>query len=118
MLKKMKWRLIAAAMSAFTAVMVLLIVGINFWNYSVTVNRLDSMLGQIAEFPEFNPPPESKPKFPPMDVRNAPSKETRYMMRYFSAYLDTEGKPLLIQGFSGNTVTISILSSAAFSLYV
>ena len=96
MLKKMKWRLIAAAMSAFTAVMVLLIVGINFWNYSVTVNRLDSMLRQIAEFPEFNPPPESKPKFPPMDVRNAPSKETRYMMRYFSAYLDTEGKPLLI----------------------
>ncbi len=95
MLQKMKWRFIIAAMSAFSAVMVLLIAGINYWNYSVTTKRLDSNLQQMLNERFFEmalePPPKEKPDAPPMDFRNVPSKESRYMMRYFSVYLDENG---------------------------
>lgn len=95
MLQKIKWRFIIAAMSAFSAVMILLIAGINCWNYSVTARRLDSSLQQIlnAPFSDFhpNPLPKEKPDFPPVDFRNAPSEESRYMVRYFSVYLDERG---------------------------
>lgn len=95
MLQKMKWRFVTAAMSAFSAVMILLIVGINGWNYSVTTGRLDLNLQQIlnAPFSDFfpEPPPKEKPDAPPVDFRNAPSRESRYMTRYFSVYLDENG---------------------------
>lgn len=95
MLQKMKWRFIVAAMSAFSAVMILLIAGINYWNYSVTTRRLDSNLQQILAEHFFEaapePPPKEKPDVPLINFRNAPSKEARYMMRYFSVYLNEDG---------------------------
>ncbi len=95
MLQKMKWRFIVAAMSAFSAVMILLIAGINYWNYSVTTRRLDANLQQILMEHFFElaqePPRKEKPDVPPVDFRDAPSKESRYMMRYFSVYLDERG---------------------------
>lgn len=100
MLQKMRWRFIIAAMAAFSAVMILLTAGINVWNYSETTKRLDSNLHQIlhARFNDFHsgPPPKDKPDFPPMDFRNAPSEESRYMMRYFSVYLNDQGSAFYI----------------------
>ena len=41
MLKKLRWRFIIAAMTAFGTVMLLLVTGINFLNYSITMKRED-----------------------------------------------------------------------------
>ena len=47
MLKKMRWRFIAAAMAAITAVVVVLVGGMNLWNYHITTQRQDDILAEL-----------------------------------------------------------------------
>ena len=53
MLKKMKLRFILAAMTAFGAVMIVLVLGINIITYSVTAGRQDKMLAGIMEYEQM-----------------------------------------------------------------
>ncbi len=93
MLKKMRMRFAKAAMSAFFAVTAVLLIGINGWNYSVTVNRLDQALVRLTEFHPPDRQPEDRPGLPP-DFGKEPSREAPYMMRYFVVDINAQGEPL------------------------
>ena len=104
MLKKMRWRFVGSAMAAFFAVMAVLIAGINFWNYSITIDRADHFLHRLAEeetdrkgddFPAENasrmgrkPEEKALPVFFPAAPDSA---ETKDALRYFSVKLDGTG---------------------------
>ena len=65
MLKKMRWRFIWAAMTAFFSVMFLLAVIINIGNYYVTAVRQDSILQGIYRYEqEMGTEVQEEPQFP------------------------------------------------------
>ncbi len=92
MLKKMRWRFIAAAMSAITAVMLLLALCINLWNYFVTIERMNETILGLMESEQVRPAPKPQQKYPPKDFFGKPSPEAPYMMRYFSVHLDNRDR--------------------------
>lgn len=92
MLKKMRWRFIAAAMSAITAVMLLLALCINLWNYFVTIERMNETILGLMESEQVRPAPKPQKKYPPKDFFGKPSPEAPYMMRYFSVHLDNQDR--------------------------
>ena len=94
MMKKMRRRFIAAAMLAFIAVMALLLVGVNGWNYSVTVHRLDGDLLRLSQFQRDVGERKGQPIPPFPKFGRGPSKEAPYMTRYFSVRLDAQGSLL------------------------
>lgn len=47
MIRRMQWRFIGAAMAAIAAVMAVLLLGINIWNYRSVTGQQDNMLQQI-----------------------------------------------------------------------
>lgn len=49
MLKKMRWRFVCAAMLAIVVVVLALVVGMNLWNYHLTVQRQDDILQGLAD---------------------------------------------------------------------
>ena len=49
MLIKMRWRFIGAAMASFTAVIIVLLVGINIWNYRSVTQQQDNMLESLLQ---------------------------------------------------------------------
>ena len=49
MLKKMRWHFIAAAMAAFSSVILILLCIINFWNIQSTVHQLDDTLTLLSD---------------------------------------------------------------------
>ena len=101
MLKRMRWRFILAAMSAFFAVIVLVAALVNVVNYYVVANRADQTISYIMDYaamrPE-NPGPEaprmpdgSKGETPPMvPPMMLPDTESNYMMRFFIVRFDRQ----------------------------
>ena len=103
MLKKLRRRLVLSAVAAVSAVLLLLICGINVWNFIVTTGRMDNTLSTFAQHNGEAPPDirdDSDRAAPPEQTgqsdqkktpenRNGrffgePSPEMKYMMRYFS----------------------------------
>lgn len=87
MMRRLRWRFIAAAMGAVLVVVAVNIGAINLTLYLQNENRLDAVLDLLAEndgrFPDI---------LPATDVRNLPiSAETRYETRYFSALFNKDG---------------------------
>lgn len=117
MLKRMRYRVITAAMAAFLAVILMVAVLVNLINYSVVTKRLDETISFIYEFEAGNSPqmpgqpgpgnmprqpgPERNPQEPgpgpgpgePPDgpFRGFPDAEAGYMTRFFIARLDQSG---------------------------
>lgn len=107
MLKKMRWRFVASAMAAITAVVLVLVGGMNLWNYHLTTQRQDHILselmtrelsGEDAEEPSAPPETPEQPREQgrhPWARPNGPfegrSQEAWYMLRYFLVYCDDSG---------------------------
>ena len=112
MLKRMRYRVIIAAMAAFLAVILMVAFLVNLINYTVVTKRLDETILAIHEFeagkppvpnsgmnngqpvPDGNPPsPDGNPPGPPPDgpFRGSPDAEAGYMTRFFIARLDGNG---------------------------
>lgn len=94
MLKKIRRRFILSAVAAVSAVLLILICGINVWNYIVTTCRMDNTLSGIVSHDADTPPlpKDSEPdRLPDIGGRynaggklfGAPSPEIKYMMRFF-----------------------------------
>lgn len=87
MLKKLRRRFVISALAAVSAVLLLLICGINIWNFVVTTDRIDNTLSSFAEH-DGKLPPDGKPGD---RIFGAPSPEMRFMMRYFTVRADQDG---------------------------
>lgn len=94
MLKKLRRRFVLSAVAAVSAVLLILICGINVWNYIVTTNRMDATIYTFVSH-EGDAPPAPKETEPDRPQDNSghnsgdrffgsPSPEMKYMMRYFS----------------------------------
>lgn len=112
MLKRMRYRVIIAAMAAFLAVILMVAVLVNLINYRVVTKSLDETISAIYEFEAENPPmpgpkmnngqpgsganpPGPGAQVPPDGpFRGSPDAEAGYMTRFFIARLDGEGKVL------------------------
>lgn len=119
MLKKMRWRFVLSAMAATVAVVLLLVVGMNLFNYHLAVQRQDQILEQLMDRelgesgnqgpdepydqrldgkpPEGEEPPGDKaaPGQDVVPVMPGPfgghSQEFRYTLRYFAVRCDETG---------------------------
>jgi len=112
MLKKMRYRVIIAAMAAFMAVILMVAILVNAVNYSVVTKRMDETISHIYIFETKNPkseetdkthrqpapdkPPsenesDGHPKGPFMEL---PDVESNYMTRFFIVHFDSEGNVL------------------------
>lgn len=94
MLKKLRRRFVLSAVAAVSAVLLILICGINVWNYIVTTNRMDATISTFVSHEGDTPPAprDNEPDRCPDDSGQnsgdrffgSPSPEMKYMMRYFS----------------------------------
>ena len=107
MLKKLRWRFIASAMAAITAVVLVLVGGMNLWNYHITTQRQDEILAELMgpgrdqlRGPELRRPegledrgerPDREPFRDDAPFGKGRSPELRYMLRYFSVTCDESG---------------------------
>ena len=103
MLKKMRWRLIAAAMAAFFAVIALIAVLVNVVNYYVVTDNADQTLSSLMSFEsraDRAPPPRDendggpgkRDGGPPAPITEFPDVEANYMTRFFFVRFDAEGE--------------------------
>lgn len=92
MIKKLKIKFIALAMSTVTVLLALVVVGMNIINYNVVVAEADVTLGLLSQnrgrFPEMM----EMPGGPPHDRF---SKELPYESRYFSVLFNGQGSVIL-----------------------
>ena len=92
MLKKLRWRFIAAAMSAFTAVVLVLVGGMNLWNYHIITQRQDEALLRICDtMLDSTNQKKGKQDIPMPGPFGGHSPEFRYMLRFFSVRCNKEG---------------------------
>ncbi len=96
MIKKMRRRLIGAAMAAFGAVILILLCAVNIWNYHMTTGQQDSMLEMLWRSDQRGavPPGQEEPRMP--DPWDRFSPEMRYMIRFFTVHCDANGRVLSI----------------------
>lgn len=90
MLKKMRRRVIFAAMLAFFAVIMMISVLVNAVNYAIVTKRADETLAAILKYEEKSPrapEPEAPPKKPFMGL---PDVESNYMTRFFAVRFDKD----------------------------
>ena len=91
MIKKMKRRVIIAAMLAFTAVIMMIAVLVNAVNYGVVTSRADMTLNALLTY-EDQAPDKPGGDNPPMGpFRGLPDVESNYMTRFFIVRYDKEG---------------------------
>ncbi len=88
MRRKMRWRFIGVAMTAFTAVILVLLVVINLWNYASQTAQQDQTLQALVQQSL-----EGRPLGRPGD-RFSP--EFQHMIRYFSVFYDADGALLIV----------------------
>ena len=106
MLKKVRWRFIGSAMAAFTAVILILLLVLNIWNYRSVSHQQDDALQMLLntenggetppEKPDGAEPPEA-PDGTQLPAALLPdswrqfSREVQYSFRYFSVRYDADG---------------------------
>ena len=96
MIKKMRRRVILAAMLAFFAVIMMIAVLVNAVNYAVVTNRADQTLSAILRYEERSPqdPGDDRPGKdapPPRPFMGLPDVEANYMTRFFTVKFDSDG---------------------------
>lgn len=123
MLKKMRWRFVGSAMAAITAVVLVLVAGMNLWNYRQITQGQDDILQRLWAMDQSSsqsnvqtaPPPE--PSQQPGQDQEEPAghgerkdrtdrdmpmpgpfgghnPEFRYMLRFFTVRCDQAGTPV------------------------
>lgn len=77
MLKKLRDRFILSATAAFAIVMLMLVVGINALNYTMTAGRQDEMLAGIMEYERMrgSRPPGKAPMISDMSWADGPEAD-------------------------------------------
>ena len=96
MLKKMRWRFIGAAMTAFTAVVLTLLCFVNLWNYHSVTSQQDEALTRLMEVEDQQTPFSPGRGAPPFDDWSHFSPEVQYSLRFFSVHYDTDGTVLRV----------------------
>lgn len=96
MLKKMRWRFIGAAMSAFLAVILVLLCVINIWNYRNVTKQQDQTLQTLLEQEKFDRDPPGSQGKPPVDTMDKFSPEVPYMIRFFSVEFSATGEAIRV----------------------
>jgi signal transduction histidine kinase len=91
MIKKMRRRMILAAMLAFFAVIMMIGVLVNAVNYGVVTNRADQTLSAILKYEEKSPKDPGPGGPPPKPFMGLPDVESNYMTRFFTVRFDPEG---------------------------
>ncbi len=94
MLKKMRRRVIGAAMIAFSAVILLIALLVNAINYSSVTKKADDTLERILEYEEHNASGSASEKMPPPPFMELADVESNYMTRFFSVRVSSEGEVL------------------------
>lgn len=92
MLKKMRWRLIFAAMLAFFAVIVLVAVLVNVVNYYNVTSRADETISYILGYEEGTPGAPNGDTPPMVPFMALPDVESNYMTRFFIVRFDPSGE--------------------------
>lgn len=93
MLKRMRRRVILAAMTAFLAVILMIAVLVNVVNYYTVADRADQTIESILTFEERRPEP-AKGNPPPEPFMALPDLESNYMTRFFIVRFDADGNML------------------------
>ena len=91
MLKKMRWRVIGAAMLAFFLVILLVAGLVNIVNYCVVTDRVDETVDYIFEFEKLRH--ETSGRIGDggmMPFMGMPNEEENYMMRFFIVIADSD----------------------------
>lgn len=96
MLRKMRWRFIGAAMSAFLAVILVLLCVINLWNYQNVTKQQDQILQILLEQEKLDREPPAAQGKPPVDTMDKFSPEVPYMLRFFSVEFSPSGEALRV----------------------
>ncbi len=94
MLKKMRWRFILAAMTAFFAIIVLVAALVNTVNYVVTSRRMDETLVRILDVEARIPGDTGSETPPPEPLMFFPDVESNYMTRFFIVRFEEYGNVL------------------------
>ncbi len=90
MLKKIRRRVILAAMLAFFAVTSLIVILINVGNYIVVTDNADKTLSYIMEYEKNVAILSAMNEFPAAPFMEIPYKESNYMTRFFIVRLDSQ----------------------------
>ena len=92
MLKKLRWRFILAAMTAFFAVIVLIAALVNIFTYAEITSRIDNSIESLVSA-DFRSPRDFRPE-PHGDTPfgGRPDMESGYMMRFFVVRVDSTGQ--------------------------
>lgn len=96
MLKKMRWRLIWAAMAVFSVVMAVLAGVILLASYAITIGRQDSIIEDIYRYEQRPGRPVDDRRFPEIDHPGRLQPEFEYTTRFFIVYCDQEEKPVRV----------------------
>lgn len=109
MIRKLKIKFVALAMTALFALLAVIVVGMNLINYHSVVQEADAVLSVLSQnkgaFPDFGSGPNNH--LPP-DM----SPETPYESRYFSVFLNESGEVVLT-----DTSKIASVDSEAAAAY-
>lgn len=116
MLKKMRRRFIGAAMTAFLAVVLLLVCAVNLWNYKMVTGQQDFLLKKLLEIDSMEiPPPKSDEFLMPMFFDNS-SGEMPYMIRFFVVRCNEQGE---VQSINQDYIaSVSTEDAKAFASHV
>ncbi len=98
MLKKMRLRFIAAAMAAFSAVVLTLLCFINIWNYHNLTAQQDEALERLMGADNLQAPFSPNMGTPSFDGWLGFSPEVQYSLRFFSVHYDTKGNLVRVNG--------------------
>ena len=92
MIKQMRRRFILAAMAAFFAVILMIAVLVNIFNYISTTDRLDKTLEAVLRFEEGSDTRPFDPGRPPQErFMGLEDVEANYMTRFFTVSFDENG---------------------------
>ena len=92
MLKKMRTRVIGAAMLAFSSVILLIALLVNVANYQVVTKRADETISHILDYENHTVSDSLTERLPPAPFQELPDLESNYMTRFFSVQLDETGR--------------------------
>ncbi len=92
MLKKMRWRFVGAAMTAFFAVVMIILCTVNLWNYHITTDRQNSTLEMLVDFDINRKTPFEDDDYSVPGPFGGTSPEAQYMLRFFAVHCDADGE--------------------------
>lgn len=95
MLKKMRRRVILAAMAAFLAVILMIAVLVNLVNFYVITNRADETITSVLSF-EMRAPKPVPDGMRPEPFMGLPDLESNYMTRFFIVSFGADGNVLSV----------------------